>query len=86
LLIEKQGMITKDREEIELYTVKDINVKQSMKDKLMKVGDIEIISADESTPKLVLKRIKDPHDIREILRKAVNQAKKDMGIQFRTHI
>lgn len=58
LLIEKQGIITKTRDEIELYKIKDIAVKQKLKDKMLNVGDIEIISSDESTPSLNLKRIK----------------------------
>lgn len=86
LLIEKQGVIGSKREEIELYTVKDINVKQSMKDKIMKVGDIEIISADESTPNILLKRIKEPYEVKEQIRRAVINAKKNMGVQFRTNI
>ena len=86
LLIEKQGVISKKRDEIELYKVKDIAVKQTLKDKMMKVGDIEIISSDETTPTITLKRIKDPYDVKEHIRRAVINAKKEIGVTYRHNI
>lgn len=83
LRITKQGMITETRDDIELFKIKDITVHQKMKDKLMDVGDIEIISADESSPKIVLKRIKSPHEVREQIRAAAKKAREAAGVTFR---
>lgn len=86
LIIEKQGIVSKKREEIELYTIKDINVKQGMKEKLLKIGDIEIISKDVSTPVVVIKRIQNPANVREALRAAVRDLKKDMNVSYRQEL
>lgn len=86
LLIEKQGVVSKNRDEIELYSVKDIVVDQGIKDKLMKVGDIKIIGSDESTPTIILKRIKDPNEVKESIRRAVMNARKEVGISYRRDI
>lgn len=86
MLIEKQGIITKTRDEIELYKIKDIVVKQKLKDKMMNVGDIEIISSDESTPSINLKRIKDPLVVKEAIRNASRNAKIEVGVSYRQNI
>lgn len=86
LLLDKVGVMGKKREEIELYKINDITVKQGLKDKLAGVGDIEIISSDASTPTLTLKRIKDPNDVKETLRRTVMDRKNNMNIGYRQDI
>jgi len=83
LKITKQGVMTESKSDIELYAIKDITVVQKLKDKMMDVGDIEIISSDASTPKVVLKRIKGPNDIREQIRRAAKDARDTAGVTYR---
>ena len=83
LKINKQGLITQTRSDLELFKIKDMTVKQKMKDKVLNIGDIEIISADESDPLLVLKNIKDPHGIREKIRDASKYAKEKAGVSYK---
>lgn len=85
-MIVKQGIVTKKRDEIELYKIKDIIVKQKNIDKMMNVGDIELISSDESTPSLNLKRIKNPLVVKEAIRNAVKLAKKEAGVTYLQNI
>ncbi|MBC1937144.1 PH domain-containing protein [Listeria grandensis] len=86
LLIQKSGVLSQKKDELELYKVKDISVKQGMKDKMLGVGDITILSTDESSPETVLKRIHKPQDIKEQIRSAVQAVKKEMGIGYRQEI
>lgn len=86
LIIEKQGVVTKKNDYIELYLIKDINLIQNMKDKLLKMGSLEIISVDPSTPVITLKQIQNPQEIREILRNAVRQSKKTEGVAYRQEL
>ena len=81
--IRKQGLLTKELNDIELFKIKDTSVKQKMTDKVRNVGDIEIISADESDPVIVLKKVKDPHEVREKIRRAVKEAKEKAGVTYR---
>ncbi|KAA0565327.1 PH domain-containing protein [Bacillus sp. CH30_1T] len=83
LKVTKQGMITETKSDIELYRIKDITVKQKMKDKVMDVGDIEIISTDSSDPVLVLKQVKSPNEVREKIRAATKEAKDLVGVSYR---
>lgn len=83
LKIKKQGLVTQELKDIELFKVKDINVKQSFTDKIRKVGTLEIISADESDPVIKLRSIKHPHEIREKIRDATKQARETAGVSYR---
>lgn len=86
LKITKQGIVTQTRGDIELFKVKDLSVKQTLKDKAMGIGDIEILSSDESDPRITLKKIKDPHEIREQIRNAAKAAKEKVGVTYRHDI
>lgn len=83
LRIRKQGVMTKTLSDIELFKVKDMTVKQKMTDKVRNVGDIEVISADEAEPKITLKKVKDPHEIREKIRNAAKEAREKTGVSYR---
>jgi len=83
LKIRKQGMLTKELSDIELFKIKDTYVKQKMTDKVRVVGDIEIISADESDPVITLKKVKNAHDVREKIRSAAKNAKETAGVSYR---
>ena len=84
--IRKQGVISKTLSDIELYKIKDITVKQKLTDKARNVGDIEILSSDESDPQYVLKKVKNPHDIREQIRNAAKASRKAEGVAFRSDV
>ncbi|MBU5594903.1 PH domain-containing protein [Amphibacillus sp. MSJ-3] len=83
LKVRKQGVMTKTLSDIEVFKINDITVKQKLTDKVRGVGDIEILSADESDPKLILKKVKDPHEVREQIRDAAKKAKEKMGVKYR---
>lgn len=86
LKISKQGVLTETKSDIELFKIKDISVTQKTKDKLMDIGDIEIISADSKDPNITLKRIKGPHEIREKIRAAAKEARDVAGVAYRQDI
>ncbi|MFS0785893.1 PH domain-containing protein [Shouchella sp. 1P09AA] len=86
LKVSKQGMMTSTKTDIDLYKIKDINVIQKFKDKAMNLGDIEIISSDSSHPKLMLKKIKDPHTVREQIRTASRESRKEEGVSYRQDV
>ncbi|MCI1986418.1 MAG: PH domain-containing protein [Lactobacillus sp.] len=86
ILAEKRGVLSTDRQEIELYNVKDVAAKQTLTEKVMGVGEVTVFSADTSTPDLVMKRIKDPIDIKEKIRTAAREAKSQMNVHYRQDI
>ena len=71
-----RGLLGKDRDDIELIRIQDIDFKQNVTERALGVGDIIIRSADPSMPKAVLNNIKDPEQVHETLRRAMLNARK----------
>lgn len=77
------GLLGKDREDVELIRVQDIDQKQTLGDRLLKIGDIVISSHDRSHPEVTLHNVKNPQEVHELLRRAVLNARKKHGLIFR---
>ncbi len=78
-----RGSLGKDREDIELVRVQDIDQSQSLSERLVNIGDIQIRSHDPKSPKIVLNNIKNPLEVHEILRAAVLKARKKHRMGYR---
>ena len=85
-VVVENGLLSRKQEEIELNKIKDFTVKQSMTEKLMGVGNIEIISIDVSTPRLVLSNVENPFVVKDKIRAAMLEYKKKLNITYREHI
>jgi hypothetical protein len=70
------GLLGKDRDDIELIRIQDIDLKQGLTERALGLGDIVIRSADPSMPKAVLNNVKDPEKVHELLRRAMLNARK----------
>ena len=69
------GFLCVRDEEILLYRVRDISIRRTLWQRIFGVGSINVTSADKSTPQLVLKNIKHPLDIKELLHENVEECK-----------
>lgn len=78
-----EGLLGKDREDIELVRVQDLDQSQSVSERLLNVGDIHVRSHDTSHPTVVLRNVKDPIEVHEILRRAVLDARKRHKLIYR---
>lgn len=78
-----QGLLGKDREDIELIRIQDIDQSQSLRERLLNLGDITIRGHDTSNPKAILNNISDPQSVHELLRKAILAARKKYGLSYR---
>jgi len=81
-----RGILGNRIEEIELIRVKDSNVNQHLGERMLNIGDVAIVSADPSTPRLVLQNIHDPVAVRELFRKTVLEEKQRRGLYYREDI
>ena len=77
------GLVGKDLENYELIRIQDLDVTQNLSERVLNLGDIHITGADPSTPQLVLRNIREPREVFEILRKAWLDARKKYGLMFR---
>jgi hypothetical protein len=64
------GLLGKDIQNYELIRVQDIDITQSVSERMLGIGDIVIKGADQSSPTIVLRNIHDPKEVYELLRKA----------------
>jgi len=78
-----EGFLGKARENIELIRVQDVDYSQTFSERLLNLGDINIRSHDSSNPLVILKNIKDPNSVYEILRRAILHARKKHNFTYR---
>ncbi|MFQ5399119.1 MAG: PH domain-containing protein [Anaerolineae bacterium] len=77
-----EGLLGKAREDIELVRIQDMDHSQTFSERLLKIGDITIRSHDSSHPQVVLKNVRDPEAVHEILRRAVLDARKRYNFTY----
>lgn len=71
-----RGLLRKDRDDIELVRIQDLDLNQGVTERAVGVGDIIIHSSDPSTPTAVLNNVTEPQQVHEILRRAMLEARK----------
>ena len=76
------GFLNIKDEEILLYRIRDINTSRTLWQRIFGVGSIQVVSSDKSTPSLLLKNVKDPMRVKELLHQQVE----DMKIRRRVHL
>ena len=78
-----RGLLGHSLEEIELVRVRDTKVKQHLGERTLNVGDITIYSNDPTTPETILNNVKNPLEVREMIRKATIEEKERRGLHYR---
>ena len=71
-----RGFLSKERDDIELIRIQDLDITQNLGERALNLGDVIIKSADPSLPEAVLSNIPDPSQVHEIVRRAMLNARK----------
>ena len=69
------GFLSIKDDEILLYRVRDIDTKRSLWQRLFGVGTVTVVSSDKTMPSLVLKNIKNPVQVKELIHNQVEEMK-----------
>lgn len=69
------GFLNIRDDEILLYRVRDIDTSRSLGQRIFGVGTVTVVSADKTMPNLVLKNVKDPIFVKELIHKQVEEMK-----------
>ena len=69
------GALNTEEEEVQLYRIRDISVRRSLWQKICGVGTVTVNSSDKSTPTIMLKNVKRPKDVKELLNEQVEKVK-----------
>ena len=65
-----------------LYRVRDIDTRRSLFQRIFGVGTIIVMSTDKTNPNLVLKNVKDPVMVRELIHNQVEEMKMKRRIRY----
>lgn len=76
------GFLNVRDEEVLLYRIRDINTTRTLGQRIFGVGTVTVISSDKSMPTLVMKNVKKPLDVKELLHRQVEE----MKIRRRVHL
>lgn len=71
----KRGFLNVHQDEVVLYRVRDLRVSQSLWQRIFGVGTVTIVSTDKSIPELVLKNIRQPNEVKELIHEYVEKMK-----------
>jgi membrane protein YdbS with pleckstrin-like domain len=77
----KKGWLAKDLDELELFRVKDVELKQTVLDRILGIGTIVVYSTDDSNPKLELVGTAKPNEVKEKMRAQYRVARRREGIR-----
>ena len=80
-LVNINGFLSTKSEEVNLYRVDDFDVYQSVIDRIFGVGNITVYCRDASCDKLILRKVKNPYRVRELLNKLVLEDRKRVGMR-----
>lgn len=69
------GFLNIKDDEILLYRVRDIDTSRTLGQRIFGVGTVTVASSDKTMPSLVLKNVKDPVFVKELIHKQVEEMK-----------
>ena len=64
----RRGLLNVRHDEIVLYRVRDLRVSVSLWQRIFGVGSVTVVSTDKSIPELTLKNIRQPNEVKELIR------------------
>ena len=76
------GLLNIKDDEVLLYRVRDIDTSRSLWQRLFGVGTVTVASSDKTMPSLVLKNIKDPLMVKELIHTQVEECKIRRRVRF----
>ena len=69
------GFMNIKDDEVLLYRIRDIATSRSLWQRIFGVGTVTVVSSDKTMPTLVMKNVKDPVFVKELLHKQVEEMK-----------
>jgi membrane protein YdbS with pleckstrin-like domain len=76
----EQGLLAKRIDSIELWHVEDVRFNQSLIDRMLGVGTIDIHSSDRTTPVLPLRSLPEPRKLFDAIKQRVIAVKRQRGV------
>lgn len=71
----EKGFLNIKQDEVLLYRVRDLQLTMTIGQRIFGVGTVCVVSSDKSIPHLDLVNVKDPRNVKEMIHRAVEDAK-----------
>lgn len=81
--IVESGIFSTKEEEIRLYRILDLTLERSFWQRIFGLGTICCDTVDKSSPKLVIKNIKNPRNVKELISEAVEEERMKKRVSSR---
>jgi len=76
----EHGIFSKSIDRLELWHVEDIQLHQTLLERILGVGTIRILSSDETTPNLSIDAIPNPRPLFDTLKQRIIAVKRQRGV------
>lgn len=76
-----EGFFSSTENELLMYRILDISFKSSLFDKIFGVGTITLFTCDESHKQLILKKVKNPKKVRNLISQIVEEERAKINIR-----
>lgn len=76
------GFLSIQDDEVLLYRVRDIDTRRTLWQRMFGVGTVTVMSSDKTMPTLVLKNIKNPIAVKEMIHKQVEKVKIERRVRL----
>jgi uncharacterized membrane protein YdbT with pleckstrin-like domain len=73
-IVIESGVLSRQIEEIDMRNVEDLVFRQTLMERLLGIGDVTIVSADQTTGRVRLVGLEKPRELRELIRTTAYQA------------
>lgn len=80
------GFLSRKEEEIRLYRIMDLTLQKSFGQRIFGMGTIKVESADKTTPEFLIKNIKKPDTVRDLLSDKVEVARRKNRVSGREYM
>lgn len=67
----ESGLVARSIENLQLFRVRDLRLRQSVLGRVLGVGDVAVTSTDQSTPHLIVRGVEGPRALYDTLRELV---------------
>jgi len=85
-LITTHGFISKRIEEIELYRVNDVALKQSIMERIFGLGDVRLETTDATTPESQINDVTNPERVKDMVRQAARNERQRRRVLLRDEV
>lgn len=77
-----RGMFGRSLHEVDLITVREARLEQQLGERMVNIGDIILITSSTEHPEVRLENVRNPMEVRELVRKAYMAEQKRRGLKY----